>query len=136
MRKLWLSLSRVIAPIGVLLLAFTLMTGCSAISSAVNHQQTFGPTGFTLNPQQDYNYTIPGINKGNTVNFSFSSSGALVYYTVYDPNNNTILTGDGGNKVASGAGSFVAASAGNYTIQFHSSGVLSSSSITISGTIN
>jgi hypothetical protein len=125
-----------VASIGTLLLAFTLMAGCSAISSAVNHQQTFGPTGFTLNPQQDYNYTLPGINKGNTVNFNFSSSGALVYYTVYDPNNNTILTGDGGNKVASGAGSFVAASSGNYTIQFHCSGVLSSSSITISGTIN
>ena len=126
----------VVASICMGLLAFTLVTGCSNISSVVNHQQTFGPTGFTLSPQQNYNYTLPAINKGKTVNFSFSSSGALVYYSVYDPNNNTILTGDGGNKVASGAGSFVAASSGEYTIQFHCSGVLSSSAITINGTIN
>jgi hypothetical protein len=125
----------VITSICILLLALSLMVGCSAISSAVNHQQTFGPTGFTIGPGQNSDYNVTA-NKGNTVNFNFSSSGALVTYYVYDPNNNTILTGDGGNKVASGAGSFVAASSGGYTIQFHCTGILSSSAITISGTIN
>jgi len=121
----------------ILAIVLTLsLAGCSAIRSAVNHQQSFGPTGFTLSPQQNYNYALPAINKGNTVNFSFSSSGALVYYWVYDPNTNMILTGNGGNKVSSGAGSFIAASSGEYTIQFHCSGVLSSSAITINGTIN
>jgi len=122
--------------ISLLTLTILSLAGCSAISSDVHHQQPFGPTGFTLSPQQNYNYTLPAINKGNTVNFSFSSSGALVYYWVYDPNTNMILTGNGGNKVSSGAGSFIAASSGEYTIQFHCSGVLSSSAITINGTIN
>jgi hypothetical protein len=116
----------------IVLASLSLMVGCSAIKQ----QQSFGPTGFTIGPQGNYNYSLPSINKGNTVNFNFSSSGALVNYYVYDPNNNTILTGNGGNKVASGAGSFIAASSGEYTIQFHCTGIISSSAITISGTIN
>ena len=86
----------------IVLASLSLMVGCSAIKQ----QQSFGPTGFTIGPQGNYNYSLPSINKGNTVNFNFSSSGALVNYYVYDPNNNTILTGNGGNKVASGAGIF------------------------------
>jgi len=142
----WNSSNSGIASIGANGSATGLMAGTTNITAsasgmysspvALTVSQSFGPTGFTLIPQQNYNYTLPAINKGNTVNFSFSSSGALVYYWVYDPNTNIILTGNGGNKVSSGAGSFIAASSGEYTIQFHCSGVLSSSAITINGTIN
>ena len=142
----WNSSNSGIASIGANGSATGLMAGTTNITAsasgmysspvALTVSQSFGPTGFTLIPQQNYNYTLPAINKGNTVNFSFSSSGALVYYWVYDPNTNIILTGNGGNKVSSGAGSFIAASSGEYAIQFHCSGVLSSSSVTISGTIN
>lgn len=110
----------------------SLLAGCSVI----NRQQSFGPTGFTLSPQENYDYILPEINKGNSVSFSFSSSGALVNFYVLDSNNNTILTGNGGNKTASGAGSFVAATSGQYSIEFHCTGILSSSAVTISGTIN
>lgn len=121
----------VFALVCMLLVGLSLMLGCSAIKQ----QRSFGPAGFTIKAGGYYDYSIPSINQGNTVNFNFSSSGALVTYYVYDPNNNTILTGNGGNKVASGAGSFIAASSGNYTIQFVSSGIISSSAITVSGTI-
>ena len=127
-----MKLRTLLASLFLMSVILSLLAGCSVI----NRQQTFGPTGFTLSPQENYDYTLPEINKGSSVSFSFSSSGALVNFYVLDPNNNTILTGNGGNKTASGAGSFVAAASGQYTVEFHCTGILSSSAVTISGTIN
>jgi hypothetical protein len=127
-----MKLRTLLASLFLMSMILSLLAGCSVI----NRQQTFGPTGFTLSPQENYDYTLSEINKGSSVSFSFSSSGALVNYYVLDPNNNTLLTGNGGNKTASGAGSFVAAASGQYTIEFHCTGILSSSAVTISGTIN
>ena len=97
--------------------------------------QSFGPTSFNIGIGSG-NYSMPSINVGDQIQFNFTSAGSLVWFSVLDPNSNIILTGSGGNKVASGAGSFVAASAGTYTINFKSSGILTPSVITVNYTQN
>ena len=97
--------------------------------------QSFGPTSFNISAGDYNDYTIPSINIGDRVQFNFSATGALVTYRVYDTNNNIILTGNGGNKTASGGGSFTASSAGRYIVQLSSTGIISSSVVTISYTV-
>ena len=95
--------------------------------------QSFGPTSFNIGIGSG-NFSIPSINLGDRVEFQFSAAGSLVYFSVLDPNSNTILIGNGGNKVASGSGSFIASSPGTYTINFKSSGIVTPSVMTVNYT--
>lgn len=101
---------------------------------ALTVSQSFGPTSFNIGTTSG-NFSIPTVSAGDTVNFQFTAAGSLVYYSVLDPNNNIILTGDGGNKVASGQGTFIASSSGTYTINFKSSGIVTPSVMTVNGSI-
>ena len=97
--------------------------------------QSFGPTSFDIGTSSG-NYSMPSINVGDQIQFNFTSAGSLVYFSVLDPNGNIILTGSGGNKVASGSGSFIASTAGTYTINFKSSGIVTPSVLTVNYTQN
>ena len=81
--------------------------------------------------------SIPSLNPGDRVDFSFTVAGSQVRYWVQDPNpnNNWILTGNAGNLVMSGGGSFIAASSGTYFLHFVSSGILTPSVLTIYYTV-
>jgi hypothetical protein len=97
--------------------------------------QSFGPTSFNIGTTSG-NFPMPSINVGDQIQFNFTSAGSLVYFSVLDPNGNIILTGSGGNKVASGSGSFIASTAGTYTINFKSSGIVTPSVLTVNYTQN
>ena len=140
----WVSANTNIATINTSGLATGLEAGSSNIMAAMSGvtsppvtltvMQAFGPTSFNIGTGSG-NYTIPSANAGDTVEFQFTVAGASVYYSVLDPNNNIILTGNGGNKVMSGSGSFIASNSGNYLVHFKSSGILTPSVITVNGTI-
>jgi hypothetical protein len=105
----------------------------SIIANFKRQPQSFGPQSFNIGIGLG-DFTIPSINSGDKVEFQFSAAGSTVYFSVLDPNSNTIITGSGGNKVASGSGSFIASSSGTYTIHFKSSGILTPSVITVNYT--
>ena len=140
----WNSSNSGIANIGSNGSATGLMAGTTNITAsasgvysspvALTVSQSFGPTSFNIGTSSG-NFTVPTVSAGDTVNFQFTAAGSLVYYSVLDPNNNIILTGDGGNKVASGQGTFIASSSGTYTINFKSSGILTPSVMTVNGSI-
>ena len=97
--------------------------------------QSFGPTSFNIGTGTG-NFPMSSIGVGDQIQFNFTSAGSLVYFSVLDPNGNIILTGSGGNKVASGSGSFIASTAGTYTINFKSSGIVTPSVLTVNYTQN
>lgn len=140
----WNSSNSGIASIGSNGSATGLTAGTTNITAAVSGvysspvaltvSQSFGPTSFNIGTSSG-NFTVPTVSAGDTVNFQFTAAGAPVYYSVLDPNNNIILTGDGGNKVASGQGTFIASSSGTYTINFKSSGIVTPSVMTVNGSI-
>jgi hypothetical protein len=79
-----------------------------------------------------------GLAPGDRVEFSFTVSGSAVRYWVYDPYDNIVLTGAGGDAVMSGQGGFIAATSallGTYALHFVSSGILTPSVLTISYTV-
>jgi trimeric autotransporter adhesin len=111
------------------------MSGVTSPTVTLTVMLSFGPTSFNIGTSSG-NYTIPSVNAGDTVEFQFTVAGASVYYSVLDPNNNIILTGNGGNKVMSWSGSFIASTPGTYRINFKSSGILTPSVITVNGDIH
>jgi uncharacterized repeat protein (TIGR02543 family) len=96
---------------------------------------TIGPESWNIGTSPG-DYSLVYLNPGDQVDFNFTAAGSLVYYSVKDPNGNTILNGSGGVKVASGQGSFVAVTGGIYKLHFVSSGILTPSVLTISYTVS
>jgi hypothetical protein len=123
----------------VILLASIMFTivGCSSGGGAppatTRAPYVSGPQSFNIGTGSG-NYTINGVNVGDRIEFNFTVAGADVTFSVLDPNGNTILNGNGGNKASSGSGSFIASSAGGYNLHFISSGILTSSVLTINYT--
>jgi hypothetical protein len=113
------------------------VVGCSSGggASAVTTRAPYvsGPQSFNIGTGSG-NYTINGVNVGDRIEFNFTVAGSDVSFSVLDPNGNTILNGNGGNKAPSGSGSFIAASSGGYNLHFVSSGILTSSVLTINYT--
>jgi hypothetical protein len=114
----------------LLLLVIVTLAGCS-ISKDVN----FGPRSFNIGTGWG-DFNLPSIKAQDRIDFNFTSAGAEVKYLVRDPNGNTVLVGYGGNKVQSGQGSFIGAVEGVYVIHFESGGILTSSVLTVSGTVH
>lgn len=112
----------------------TMDSNKSVIANFTRQPQPFGPTAFNIGTGSG-DFTIPPVDIGDRVEFNFSVAGSLVYYSVRDPYGNIVLTGSGGNKVASGGGSFIASSPGFYELHFVSSGIVTPSVITVDGTI-
>jgi len=111
------------------------LSGVTSPTVTLTVMQSFGPTSFSIGTGSGNN-TLPSVNAGDTVEFQFTVAGAPVYYSVLDPNNNIVLTGNGGKDAMSGQGSFIASSSGsNYVIHFNSTGIVTPSVITVNGTI-
>ena len=65
-----------------------------------------------------YNYYLPSLTKGQTVNFTLKIDGAPLTYWVRDPTyTNVILTGKVDSSGTGGSGSFTALLDGVYTIE-------------------
>lgn len=69
--------------------------------------------------------SIPNLNPGDRVSYNFTATGGSVYYWVCDPNENTVLIGNGEQNVSgqadmSGQGAFIAAVSGTYSLIFKS----------------
>ncbi|MBI4320071.1 MAG: hypothetical protein HY675_16390 [Chloroflexi bacterium] len=100
----------------------------------VRPPKAVGPTSMNIGTGYG-SVPIWGLSRGDQVEFSFTVAGADVYYTVSDPNGSTILQGSGGTKVSRGQGAFIAALDGRYSIDFASSGILTSSVLTVNYTV-
>jgi len=96
--------------------------------------QTSGPSAFSIGTGSG-DQPITRIDVDNKISFNFTVAGADVFYSVRDPYGNTVLNGNAGPQASSGAGYIVAASSGNYTIHFVSTGTLTSSVITVNYTV-
>ena len=129
--------------IGLILLAFVLFTimGCSsggggggAASTTTRVPYSSGPQSFNIGTGSG-NYTINGVSIGDRIQFSFTVAGSDVTFSVLDPNGNTILDGNAGNKAPSGSGSFTASTSGGYKLHFVSSGILTASVLIINYTV-
>ena len=115
--------------------AVTMSRNMNITANFTRLPESFGPSSFNIGTGTG-NFPMSSIGVGDQIQFQFSSAGSLVYFSVLDPNNNIILTGSGGNKVASGSGSFIASSSGIYTINFTSSGIVTPSVLTVNYTQN
>jgi hypothetical protein len=106
----------------------------SVIANFVKQPTSFGPSSFNIGKGSG-DWTIPSINIGDRIEFNFTVAGADVRYSAKDPNGNTILTGNSGNKCSSGSGSFIASTDGDYKLYFTSTGILTPSVLTVYYTI-
>lgn len=97
--------------------------------------QAFGPYSVHID-RGSGDLKVSSITTGDRVHFSFTVAGSHVnYYSVSDPYGNIILTGLGGNAVASGRGSFMASTSGDYKLHFRSSGIIRPLVVTVYYTI-
>jgi hypothetical protein len=76
--------------------------------------ETGGATGVTI-------FSMQAQHPMDRFSFEFQVAGdAQVYYWIYAPDNNIVLTGNRGGPANSGSGAFIAATTGYYGIRFES----------------
>ena len=100
---------------------------------------SYGPYSFNIGTGSG-SQDIPSLNPGDRVEYNFTSAGANVYYWVHDPYGNAIVIGNSGystgsQSAASGQGAFIAAASGTYKLVFDSSGIVTSSVLTVNYTV-
>lgn len=144
MPRKYSSVFKALLPLIVSILTLGLCVACSSGNGGVYGGgggyiapafQNYGPEAIDIGTGSQY-YSFTWVNSGFTVDYYFTVAGAPVKYSVVDPDGNTILVGNSGNKAQSGQGSFVSASAGEYKLLFRSSGILTPSVVTVNYTVH
>ena len=120
----------------LLVISILTLVGCSSGNPSPSQRyQSFGPQTLAIGTGSG-DFKISSLKVNDRVEFNFTVTGAPVSYSVHDSEGNTIFIGRGTYRyLQRGRGHFIASTAGDYKIQFVSSGLGDPSVVTLNYTI-